>query len=190
MIEKEKLKYWAIQLEREITININSSNSAFALNQMPKLLSSIEDAKDLKISQSIENLIDYSKLYKCGDFGTFKYRTMFRALSYFDELVKGFPLIEKEKLKYWAIELENEIAKYKDVSSGAKYLSQRQYVLGAIEDAKNLKIELPSDRLGNSRPLDECTDIHKYQKLSNAFSAFSLLIGGLRLPNDPPKVDQ
>ena len=186
MMEKEKLKYWAIQLEEEIAVNLKSSKCALALSKMPKLFCAIQEAKDLKISQPIENIIEYQYLYECADFGIFKFRAMFRALSYFDELVKGLPLIEKEKLKYWAVLLEKEIVKYKDVSSGAKYLSQTQFVIDAIEDAKNLKIELPSDRLGNSRAIDEDTDLHEYQNLSTAFSAFSLLISGLRLSNDSP----
>ena len=93
-------------------------------------------------------------------------------------------MIEKEKLKYWAIQLETEIYKYKSVSTGAEQLSNATYILDAIEDAKNLKIHEPTERLGSMIPFTEYTDLKEFTDLLLALCRFQTLIEGWKLLED------
>ncbi|MDI9336778.1 MAG: hypothetical protein QM520_07120 [Gammaproteobacteria bacterium] len=98
-------------------------------------------------------------------------------------------MIEKEKLQYWAMQLEKEIAKNIAVSSCAKQLSQASYVLEAIEDAKNLKVDLPSERLGSLAPFYEYTDSLNFLSLANALASFNCLLEGRKLQSDKQEHD-
>jgi hypothetical protein len=90
-------------------------------------------------------------------------------------------MIEKENLRSWAIKLENEIIKNKPNSSGVMELSETQYVMDAIDDAKKLKINKPTEQLGNLIYFFQHTDLLNFIELCNALACFITLLEGRKL---------
>lgn len=86
--------------------------------------------------------------------------------------------MDREKLKHWAILLEQEMQKHRAESKDVASLYDYKELIDAIKSAKEKRIEESIELPALTYYLFE-TNIRDFKGLANALSGFSLLLEGL-----------
>lgn len=93
-------------------------------------------------------------------------------------------MMEKEKLRYWALELEKELQLHKNDAKDVAKLCENEALSAALQQAKNGDVKWPIILWDIFLLESKYPEVKNFKQLEKALFNFDFLVQGLCLPDE------